>query len=125
MDDDRSTLLVVEDDSATATFLADNLTADGYDLHVAESARDALRLLQTKFPDLVLVDLGLPDGDGLDLISRVRESDGLASRINPDIALIVLSGRTGELDVLRGFERGADDYLAKPFSYPELRGAIS
>jgi DNA-binding response OmpR family regulator len=121
MTDERSTILVVEDDDATRTFLADNLTADNYDLLVADTARDALRLLEHKFPDLAVVDLGLPDTDGLDLIRQVRDADGVATRVNPDTPLLVLSGRAGELDRLRGFERGADDYIVKPFSYPELR----
>ncbi|MCX6386151.1 MAG: response regulator transcription factor [Solirubrobacterales bacterium] len=125
MTNDRPTILVVEDDAATRTFLADNLTADGYNLFVADCVRDALRLLETKYPDVVLVDLGLPDGDGLDLVSRIREADGLASRINPDIPVLVISGRASELDRVRGFERGCDDYLVKPFSYPELRGRVS
>jgi DNA-binding response OmpR family regulator len=124
MEDERSTLLVVEDDPATRTFLADNLTADGFELLVAESARDGLRLLERKYPDLALVDLRLPDLDGLELISRVRESDGVASRLNPHTPLLVLSGRSSELDRLRGFERGADDFLAKPFSYPELLARV-
>jgi CheY-like chemotaxis protein len=72
--DDAATILVVEDDHATRTFLADNLTADGYELLVAETARDGLRLLETKFPDLALLDLNLPDGSGYDLVRRVREA---------------------------------------------------
>jgi DNA-binding response OmpR family regulator len=123
--DHRSTILVVEDDDATRTFLADNLTADGYELLVADCARDGLRLLETKFPDLVLVDLGLPDASGFELVRRVREADGIASRIDPRTPLVVVSGRTSELDRVRGFERGCDDYVCKPFSYPELRGRVA
>jgi DNA-binding response OmpR family regulator len=119
--DPQATILVVEDDGPTRTFLADNLTADGYELLVAERAADALRLLETKFPDLVVVDLGLPDADGLRVVEKVRASDGVASRIDPAVPILVLSGRAGELDRLRGFERGCDDYLCKPFSYRELR----
>jgi DNA-binding response OmpR family regulator len=122
--DDSATILVVEDDDATRTFLADNLTADGYELLVADCAQDAIRLLETKFPDLALIDVGLPDGSGLDLVQRVRDADGLASRVDPRTPLMVLSGRDGELDRIRGFERGADDYICKPFSYPELRGRV-
>src|SRR4051794_7875292 len=114
------TLLVVEDDHAIRTFLADNLTADGFDLLVADCARDGLRLIEHKAPDLVVVDVGLPDGSGLDVVARVRAADRRVSRADPDQRFLVLSGRTGELDRLRGLERGADDYLCKPFSYPEL-----
>jgi DNA-binding response OmpR family regulator len=121
MTDDASTILVVEDDDATRTFLADNLTADGYDLLVADCLRDGARLLETKFPDLAVVDVGLPDGSGLDLVRRVRDADGVVSRMDPGTPMLVLSGHAGEVDRLRGFERGADDYVPKPFAYPELR----
>ena len=121
MTDDASTILLVEDDDATRTFLADNLTADGYDVLVADCARDALRLLETKFPDVVVLDVGLPDATGLDLLRRIREADGVASRVNPATAVLVLSGRDGELDRVRAFEAGADDMVGKPFAYGELR----
>jgi DNA-binding response OmpR family regulator len=122
---DVATILVVEDDAPTRTFLADNLTADGYELLVAESVRDGLRLLETRFPDLAVIDLGLPDASGYELLRRVREADGVASRLDPGTPLIVLTGRDGEIDRVRGFDRGADDYICKPFSYPELRGRVA
>jgi DNA-binding response OmpR family regulator len=125
MTDDASTILLVEDDDATRMFLADNLVADGYDLLTADCGRDGLRLLETKFPDLAIVDVGLPDGSGLALVERVRAADGVASRIDPHTPVLVLSGRHAELDRLRGFERGADDFVAKPFSYGELRARIA
>jgi DNA-binding response OmpR family regulator len=121
---DAATILVVEDDEPTRTFLADNLTADGYELLVADNAADGLAHLETKFPDLALIDLGLPDRCGLDVISRVRASDGVVSRIDPAVPIVVITGRSGELDRLRGFERGCDDYVCKPFSYPELRARV-
>jgi DNA-binding response OmpR family regulator len=124
MTDDASTILLVEDDDATRGFLADNLLADGYDVLTADCAADGLRLLETKFPDLAVVDVGLPDGSGLDLVRRVRTADGVASRVDPQTPMVVLSGRRGELDRLRGFERGADDYVVKPFSYNELRARV-
>ena len=124
-DDDASTILLVEDDDITSTFLADNLAADGYDLLVADCARDAKHLLERKFPDLALVDLNLPDASGFELLRHVRAADGVASRVDPDMPLMVVSGRASELDRVRGFDRGADDYVCKPFSYPELRGRIS
>jgi DNA-binding response OmpR family regulator len=122
--DDTATILVVEDDAATRTFLADNLTADGFELLVADCASDGIRLLETKFPDLALIDVGLPDGSGLDLVRRVRDADGLVSSVDPRTPLLLVSGRDSELDRIRGFERGADDYVCKPFSYPELRSAL-
>jgi DNA-binding response OmpR family regulator len=125
MDDARSTILIVEDDDATRTFLADNLCADGYEPLLADCAKDGLRLLETKFPDLAIVDVMLPDRSGLELVAAVREADGVMSRMNPRVPLLVISGRTGELDRVRGFERGCDDYVCKPFSYSELRGRVA
>jgi DNA-binding response OmpR family regulator len=124
MNDDAHTILLIEDDAATRTFLADNLAADGYDVVPAETARDGARLLESKYPDLALVDVGLPDGSGFDVLRRVRDADGIASRVDPDTPVVLLSGRATELDRVRGFERGADDFVAKPFSYPELRGRV-
>ena len=114
------TLLVVEDDDAIRTFLADNLTADGYELLVADCARDAWRLIETKAPDLVVLDVALLDGSGLDLLGRIRASDRRLSRADPGLRVLVLSGRASELDRCRGLERGADDYVVKPFAYSEV-----
>ncbi|HUA47216.1 MAG TPA: response regulator transcription factor [Solirubrobacteraceae bacterium] len=115
-----ATILVVEDHRTTRTFLADNLSADGYEVIEAEGVSDAQHLLENAFPDLAIIDLGLPDGDGLELLARVRDADRIAGRLDPDLPLLVLSGRVTELDRLRGFDRGCDDYMIKPFSYHEL-----
>jgi DNA-binding response OmpR family regulator len=119
-----ATILVLEDHGNTRTFLADNLSADGYEVIGAEDLGEAHRLLETTFPDLAIVDLGLPDGDGLELLAHVRASDRIAGRLDPDLPLLVLSGRVDELDLLRGFDRGCDDYMLKPFSYHELSARI-
>lgn len=117
-------ILVVEDHRATRTFLADNLAADGYEPLEADTAHEGLRLMATKSPDLAILDLGLPDRDGLDLLRELRACDATASRVDPGLPVIILTGRAGELDRIRGFDRGTDDYLVKPFSYHELRGRI-
>ncbi|MCU1677394.1 MAG: response regulator transcription factor, partial [Frankiales bacterium] len=75
IDDPRSTILLIEDDPATRTFLADNLTADGYTIRVARGLREGVHELRTQFPDLVVLDVGLPDGSGLDLVRAVRRAD--------------------------------------------------
>jgi DNA-binding response OmpR family regulator len=118
---ERAAILVVEDDVPTRTFLADNLTADGYDMLLAGSLEDALRTVEYHRVDLVVVDVGLPDGSGLELVRKVRESGGPGSRLDERLPLLVVSGRAGETDRVRGFERGADDFVSKPFSYGELR----
>jgi DNA-binding response OmpR family regulator len=114
MSDDRHTVLVVEDDPATRGFLADNLAADGFEPLLAETARVGLKLIETHQPDAAIVDVGLPDASGLELVEQVRASDGLKSRLDRGLPLIMLSGRASEVDRLRGFDRGADDYLVKP-----------
>ena len=118
-------ILIVEDDERTAAFLADNLTADGFRVWSAPGVGEALRALEVRRPDLVLLDLALGDGPGgLDLLDRVRSADGLGSRIDPELPVIVLTGRAGEADRVRGFARGADDYVVKPFLYGELLGRV-
>jgi DNA-binding response OmpR family regulator len=124
MDSPKQSLLVVEDDEATAAFLADNLTADGYRVATAGGAAEGLRAIESRGPGLVVLDLVLEDGDGLELLDRVRAADGLATRIDPELPVIVVSGRTGEADRVRGFARGADDYVVKPFLYGELLARI-
>jgi DNA-binding response OmpR family regulator len=124
MDGIPATILIVEDHGGTRTFLADNLAADGFEIIESGCAADAQRLIESTFPDLAIVDLGLPDRDGLDLLRYVRDSDRVAGRVDPDLPLLVLSGRASELERLRGFERGCDDYMIKPFSYPELRARV-
>jgi len=115
------TLLLVEDDAVLRTFLADNLTADGYEVAPVKSLREALRALEERRVELAVIDLKLPDGSGLELIRRIRAADGLGTRLDPSLPLVILSGCAGELDRVRGFEHGADDYVTKPFAYGELR----
>ena len=124
MEAERESILVVEDDEATSAFLRDNLTADGFKVATAAGAGEGLRALEVRDPSLVVLDLLLPDGNGLELLDRVRSADGLASRLDPDVPVIVLTGRAGEADRVRSFGRGADDHMVKPFLYAELLARI-
>jgi DNA-binding response OmpR family regulator len=117
-------LLLLEDDEATAAFLADNLSADGFRVVTATGTGEGWRALELRDPELLLLDLGLADGSGLELLDRVRAADGVASRVDPALPVIVVSGRASEVDRVRGLARGADDYIAKPFGYPELVARI-
>jgi DNA-binding response OmpR family regulator len=119
-----ATILLVEDDQPTRMFLAHNLSADGYEVLEAECVADAERMLATDFPDVAILDLGLPDRDGLELLREVRAADRIAGRFDPHLPIVVLTGRAGELDRLRGFDRGCDDYVIKPFSYQELEARV-
>jgi DNA-binding response OmpR family regulator len=118
------TVLLVEDDPLVRGFLADNLIADGFAVSVADTLAEALRLLERTPHDVAIVDVGLPDGSGLELVARVRAADRVASRVDSGMPVLVLSGRGAEIDRIRGFDRGADDYVVKPFSYPELRRRV-
>lgn len=122
-----TTILVVDEDQTSRTFLADNLTADGYEVLEAATLASASRLLSTSLLDLAIIDPGLPDGDGLELLSLVRDSEpalGLA-RIDAGLPLIITSTRGASIDRVRGFERGCDDYLTSPYDYQELRARVS
>ena len=116
-------VLVVEDDEATAEFLLDNLRADGYRAAAASGVGEGLRAIEVRQPDLVLLDLMLDDGHGLELLDAVRSADGLASRLDPELPVIVLSGRTGETDRVRGFARGCDDYVGEAVLVPRAARA--
>ena len=120
----RRSVLVVEDDEPVAAYLAENLAADGFKVTTASGAGEGLRAIEHRQPDLLLLDLMLEGGSGLALLDRVRSSDGLASRVDPELPVIVVTGRGGEADRVRGFARGADDYVVKPFSYAELLGRV-
>jgi DNA-binding response OmpR family regulator len=119
-----ASVVVCEDDTATLELLCDNLVADRFGVLPAPSASDALRLCRYKAPDLMLLDLSLPDASGLDVLLEIREADGIVSRFDPRLPVIVLTGRGAEQDRVRGLEFGADDYVVKPFSYGELRARM-
>ncbi len=116
------TILVAEENPATRAFLAENLAADGYEVLSAEDRSKTIALLDTRHPDLVVVDV---NGDTLELLDAVRSGNGLAGRIDPDTPMILLTGEAETLHRTRMLERGGDDVLAKPFSYPELRARIA
>jgi DNA-binding response OmpR family regulator len=117
---DETRVLVIEDDPATASFLSDNLEADGYRVALATAAGEGLRAIEVRRPDIVLLDVGLGDDSGLLVLDVVRAADGVAARIDRELPVIVVSGRASEVERVRGFRRGADDFVVKPFSYPEL-----
>jgi DNA-binding response OmpR family regulator len=121
MTEPTHTILLVEEHEQTRAFLADQLTCDGYEILLARNRRHALHLLASHHPQLVLADI---NGETLGLLDAVRGGEGLAGEIDPGTPMIVLTARAGELERVRFFDRGGDDVVAKPFSYPELRGRI-
>jgi DNA-binding response OmpR family regulator len=119
-----ATVVVCEDDQPTLELLCDHLEADRIRALPAPSASDALRLCHYKQPDLLLLDLRLPDASGLDVLREIRASEGATGRYDPGLPVIVLSGRGTDADRVRGFAEGADDYVVKPFHYPEVAARI-
>jgi DNA-binding response OmpR family regulator len=119
-----ASLVVCEDDAPTLELLCDNLTADRFGVLPAPTASDALRLCRFNHPDLLLLDLSLPDASGLDVLREIRAADGVTSRFDPNLPVIVFTGHGAEEERVRGLEIGADDYLVKPLFYRELRARI-
>ena len=108
-------ILVVEDDTDIRLTLEQNLSDAGYVVLVAGTAGEAIRLASVSTPDLVLLDLMLPDRPGSDVCRALR-----GNPTTHDVPVIMVTARTGEDDRIEGFEQGADDYVAKPFSMQEL-----
>jgi DNA-binding response OmpR family regulator len=120
-----ATVVVCEDDAPTLDLLCDHLEADRFKALPAPSAADALRLCHYNEPDLLLLDLRLPDAPGLDVLREIRASLGATGRYDPALPVIVVSGRGSDADRVRGFAEGADDYLVKPLHVPELVARIN
>ncbi len=105
-------VLLIEDDASIQRVVSRNLGAHGFTLAVAGAGADGLVAETTFHPDLVLLDLGLPDMDGIDVIHRLRE--------RTTVPIVVISVRGAEADKVRALDLGADDYLTKPFGVDEL-----
>jgi DNA-binding response OmpR family regulator len=110
-------LLLAEDDADIAEPMARALRRDGYDVDWVTSAAEVLERLRAVWVDLLVLDLGLPDADGVELCRRIR-------RVDTRLPIIMVTARTDELDVVVGFDAGADDYVGKPFSMSELRARV-
>jgi two-component system, OmpR family, copper resistance phosphate regulon response regulator CusR len=110
-------ILIVEDDAMVSRSLEKGLREDGYEVRLAASAAEAEARLALGLPSLILLDLGLPDADGLDLLPRLR---GLA----PGVPILILTARDPTHDRVRGLDQGANDYIVKPFDFPELLARI-
>lgn len=115
-----ATVVVCEDDELTRELLCENLREDRFEALPAAGAEEALQRCRFDAPDVLLLDLTLPDASGLAVLREIRSADGPAPIFDPVLPVLVLSGRGGEGDRVRGLREGADDYLIKPFHYPEL-----
>lgn len=111
-----SKILAVDDDPTLLRFLKDYLQEEKYDVVIANNGPDALRVAYREHPDLVVLDVMMPVMDGWEVCARLRELS--------DIPIILLTAKSTEVDKLRGFQLGVDDYVTKPFSFPELTARI-
>jgi DNA-binding response OmpR family regulator len=109
---DPHSILVVEDETSISSFVAAYLRNAGYTVRTASSAKAALVDLAGEMPSLVILDLNLPDGDGVELCRRIRKSS--------DVPILMLTARDEDVDKIIGLEVGADDYMTKPFNPREL-----
>lgn len=110
-------ILLVEDELEIQRFLQHSLVNAGYEVDVANEASTAMVLAVDTDPDIMVVDLGLPDQDGIDLIQSFRQ-------VGVSVPVLILSARRSVDDIVKGFELGGDDYLAKPFALSELLARI-
>jgi two-component system response regulator RegX3 len=112
----KRTILLIEDEEAISEPLAAALVREGFDPVVAGTAADGMELFEKRSPDLVLLDVMLPDGDGRDILRRIRETSRTP--------VVMLTARGEETDRVLGLELGADDYVTKPFSAAELAARV-
>lgn len=110
-------ILIIEDDRRMSAALASGLEAAGYQVAVAGSAEEGFFLVHSTHPDLLLLDLTLPQRNGLDVLRQIR-ADGL------DLRVLILTSHNTVEDRVEGLRTGADDYLGKPFSFPELMARV-
>jgi two-component system KDP operon response regulator KdpE len=116
MTDRNPIALLVEDEPQIRRFVRVALETEGWQIHEAETLKRGLVEAGTRRPDIVILDLGLPDGDGIEFIKDVRNWSS--------VPIIVLSARTGEIDKILALDSGADDYLTKPFGVGELLARV-
>jgi DNA-binding response OmpR family regulator len=109
---DQHGILVVEDETSIASFVAAYLKNAGYSVRTALNAQTALVEIANEMPSLIVLDLNLPDGDGVELCRRIRKSS--------DVPILMLTARDEDVDKIIGLEVGADDYMTKPFNPREL-----
>lgn len=114
--DYKYTILIVEDESSIHSFMSTILKANNYNVLLAKNGAEAIMVISSHCPDVIILDLGLPDMDGQKIIQYVREWS--------QIPIIVVSARTGERDKVSSLDLGADDYITKPFGTSELLARI-
>ena len=112
----KDKVLIVEDEQSISNFISTILNANGYDTMIVRTGEEALTMISSHCPDLIVLDLGLPDMDGIEVLKSVRKWSNLP--------VVVVSARQHEDDKVEALDCGADDYLVKPFGTSELLARI-
>lgn len=112
----KNKVLIIEDERRISNFLCTILKANNYDVICADTGADACSVINSHCPDIIILDLGLPDMDGMDILSYIRSWSSMP--------VIIVSARTSEKDKVMALENGADDYITKPFGTQELLARI-
>jgi two-component system KDP operon response regulator KdpE len=109
-------LLIIDDDKGLDQLLSDYMAGQGYSVRAAENGKLGLRAMYERQPDIILLDVTMPDKDGWETLRRIREIS--------NVPVIMLTARSDETDILHGFSLGADDYVTKPFSFAQLSARV-
>ena len=112
MNGNKYKILIVEDDNSICSFVKTTLESNGYQVLAAATCQQGIMMWASHVPDMIILDLGLPDQDGMELIKRVRQGSA--------VPILVLSARTMEQDKVQALDLGANDYVTKPFGTAEL-----
>lgn len=123
--EDQASIVVCHHDAATMEAICDHLVADGYEALRASTGEDALRFCRYNQPDLMILDEGLPDLHGIEVLRAIRQADGIVARYDPDLPIVVVTDRDDDDGRNRAFDEGADDFLARRISYSELKAKIA
>lgn len=113
---ERKQILIIEDEQDISRILKDYITLQGFDVHIADNGVDGLRLLEAVQPDFIILDIMLPDANGIELCRQIRDKTRTP--------ILILSARSSDTDKVLGLGFGADDYMTKPFSLSELVARI-
>jgi len=113
----KAKVLIIEDESDIATIIRDYLSVNHFEPYIAQNGHEAIQAIKNSRPDFVILDLSLPDCDGIELCRQIREDS--------NVAILILSARSSDTDKVLGLGFGADDYMTKPFSLSELVARIN
>lgn len=114
-------ILIIEDDAGLCRGISFALIQDGYEAMTAQTLKEGYELWEKENPDAIILDLNLPDGDGIDFCQKIRKASDKPKDSNSEVPILILTARDMEVDEIMGLTSGADDYITKPFSISILK----